>query len=153
MENILEIDINSKEDLFEKYNDKKISKELIKYMVDCVSEFKMNDKLKVVINNNLKDKIFVSELIKKELDFEMDRNEYKFIYNNRKQIIYFILGVCALVLSTFIEIEILEEIILIGAWVVLWDMVELEIDDDINYKKKKRILKKILNSDFEEIRK
>ena len=153
MEKVLEIDINSKEDLFEKYNDKKVSKELIKYMIDCVSEFKNNDNLKVKINNNLKDKIFVSELIKKELDLEVDRNEYKFTYNNRKQIVYFILGVCALVLSTFIEIEILEEIILIGAWVVLWDMVELEIVDDINYMKKKRILKKILNSEFEEIRK
>lgn len=153
MEKILEVDINNKEDLYEKYNDKKISKELIKYIIEATPKFKKNDKLKVIINNNLKDKIFVSELIKKELDSEMDRNEYKFTYNNRKQIIYFFAGVFALVLSTFIEVEILEEIILIGAWVVLWNMVELEIDDDINYIKKKRILKKILESEFEEIRK
>ena len=153
MEKILEIDINDKEDLFEKYNEKKISKELIKYIIDNTPKFKKDDKIKVIINNNLKDKMFVSELIKKELDSEVDRNEYKFTYNNRKQIIYFISGVAALVLSTFINVEILEEIILIGAWVVLWNMVELEIDDDINYIKKKRILKKILNSEFEEIRK
>ena len=153
MEKILEIDINNKEDLYEKYNDKKISKELIKYIIEATPKFKKNDKLKVIINNNLKDKVFVSELIKKELDSEMDRNEYKFTYNNRKQIIYFFAGVFALILSTFIEVEILEEIILIGAWVVLWNMVELEIDDDINYIKKKRILKKILESEFEEIRK
>lgn len=153
MEKILEIDINDKEDLFEKYNEKKISKELIKYIIDNTPKFKKNDKMKVIINNNLKDKMFVSELIKKELDSEVDRNEYKFTYNNRKQIVYFISGVAALVLSTFINVEILEEIILIGAWVVLWNMVELEIDDDINYIKKKRILKKILNSEFEEIRK
>lgn len=153
MEKILEVDINNKEDLYEKYNDKKISKELIKYIIEATPKFKKNDKLKVIINNNLKDKIFVSELIKKELDSEMDRNEYKFTYNNRKQIIYFFAGVFALILSTFIEVEILEEIILIGAWVVLWNMVELEIDDDINYIKKKRILKKILESEFEEIRK
>lgn len=153
MEKILEIDINDKEDLFEKYNEKKISKELIKYIIDNTPKFKKDDKIKVIINNNLKDKMFVSELIKKELDSEVARNEYKFTYNNRKQIVYFILGVAALVLSTFINIEILEEIIVIGAWVVLWNMVELEIDDDINYIKKKRILKKILNSEFEEIRK
>lgn len=153
MEKILEIDINDKEDLFEKYNEKKISKELIKYIIDNTPKFKKDDKIKVIINNNLKDKMFVSELIKKELDSEVARNEYKFTYNNRKQIVYFILGVAALVLSTFINVEILEEIILIGAWVVLWNMVELEIDDDINYIKKKRILKKILNSEFEEIRK
>lgn len=153
MEKILEIDINDKEDLFEKYNEKKISKELIKYIIDNTPKFKKDDKIKVIINNNLKDKMFVSELIKKELDSEVDRNEYKFTYNNRKQIVYFISGVAALVLSTFINVEILEEIILIGAWVVLWNMVELEIDDDINYIKKKRILKKILNSEFEEIRK
>lgn len=153
MEKILEIDINDKEDLFEKYNEKKISKELIKYIIDNTPKFKKNDKMKVIINNNLKDKMFVSELIKKELDSEVARNEYKFTYNNRKQIVYFISGVAALVLSTFINVEILEEIILIGAWVVLWNMVELEIDDDINYIKKKRILKKILNSEFEEIRK
>ena len=153
MEKILEIDINDKEDLFEKYNEKKISKELIKYIFDNTPKFKKNDKMKVIINYNLRDKMFVSELIKKELDSEVARNEYKFTYNNRKQIVYFISGVAALVLSTFINVEILEEIILIGAWVVLWNMVELEIDDDINYIKKKRILKKILNSEFEEIRK
>ena len=153
MEKILEIDINDKEDLFEKYNEKKISKELIKYIIDNTPKFKKNDKMKVIINNNLKDKMFVSELIKKELDSEVARNEYKFTYNNRKQIVYFILGVAALVLSTFINIEILEEIILIGAWVVLWDMVELELQDDISNRKKKYILKKLLTGEFEEIKK
>lgn len=153
MEKIVEIDIDSSSDLFEQYNKKKISKELIRYLIDATPRVTKNDTLKVVINNRMKEDIKCAELIKKALDAELMSNEYKFVHTNRRQLLFFILGVMALGISALIEAEIIKEIILIGAWVLLWDMVELEIDDDISNRKKKKILRKLLVSEFEEIRK
>ena len=65
-----------------------------------------------------------------------------------KQIWFLILGVIALLVASIVDWEILKEIVIIGAWVLLWDVVEMEIVDDINNRKKKRILKKILSSEF-----
>lgn len=153
MEKIVEVDIESIDDLFERYNRKKISKELIRYLIEVTPILKKGDTLKVVINNKLKENISCSELIKQGLDAETASNEYKFIHTNRKQLLFFVLGVMALGVSAIVDIEILKEIILIGAWVLLWDMVELEIDDDITNRRKKMILRQLLMSDFEEIRK
>ena len=38
--------------------------------------------------------------------------------------------------------------VIVGVLILLWDVVEMEVVDDINNRKKKRILKKILNSEF-----
>lgn len=153
MEKIVEIDIDGIDDLFERYNKKRISKDLIRYLIDSTPTLKRRDTLRVIINNNLGENISCAELIKKALDAEVASNEYKFIYTNKKQMLFFVLGVFALGISTFIEMTILKEIILIGAWVVLWDMVELELQDDISNRKKKYILKKLLTGEFEEIKK
>ena len=153
MEKIVEIDIDGIDDLFERYNKKRISKDLIRYLIDSTPTLKRRDPLRVIKNNNLGENISCAELIKKALDAEVASNEYKFIYTNKKQMLFFVFGVFALGISTFIEMPILKEIILIGAWVVLWDMVELELQDDISNRKKKYILKKLLTGEFEEIKK
>lgn len=150
MEKTLVIDLDSKEDFFEKYNKGKVSRDLISYMIRSSSKFKKNDKVKVIINNNFGGEENYISLIKEALIRECTNSEYKFRRNNLKQICFFIFGAISLVLSTFVEVEVLKEIILIGAWVFLWDMVELEIVDDMSNRKKKKILKKLLASRFEE---
>ena len=148
MEKILEIDLDKKEDLFECYNKKKVSKELIKYMIESIPALKKGDTLKVVINNNMKDNIKCAELIKRALDDSVEKNEFKFHRNNTKQLSFLIMGVLALGLSSIIEFEVLKEVVIVGAWVLLWDAVELEIVDDISNRKKKSIYKKLLESEF-----
>lgn len=148
MEKILEIDLDSTENLFECYNKKKISRDLIQYMIDATPRLKKGDTLKVVINNNMKGNIRCSELIKKALDDACARSDFRFHLTNMKQIWFLILGVIALLIASVVDWEILKEIVIIGAWVLLWDVVEMEIVDDINNRKKKKILKKILSSEF-----
>lgn len=150
MEKILRLDLNSKDDLFEKYNGEKVSSELIQYMVDSVPRMKRNDTLKVVINNKIKGNLRCSELIKKALDEACVKSDFRFHNTNMKQISFLLLGVLALIIASFVSGDVLKEIIIIGAWVLLWDAVEMEIVDDINNRKKKRLLKKILSSEFVE---
>lgn len=148
MSNIVEIDITSSDYLFEVYNKNKISRELIKYLIDSVPYNKRKEEFKIVINNKLKNHISCAELIKNALDLELKSNDFKFLKNNMKQISFFVIGVLALIISNWINIDIFKEIMLIGAWVLLWDMVEMEIEDDLNNRKKKKIIKKILASEF-----
>lgn len=150
MEKIIEIDLDNEDDLFECYNKKKISRDLIQYMIDSMPRLKRNDKLKVVINNKIKGNIRCAELIKQAIDEACDRSDFRFHYTNMKQIWFLILGVIALLVASVIDGEILKEIVIIGAWVLLWDVVEMEVVDDINNRKKKRTLKKILSSEFVE---
>lgn len=148
MKKVIRVDLYSEDDLYEKYNDEKVSKDLIKYLIDSVSKIKREDEIEVNIYNHYNKKEKCIEFIKKGLDEECAFNERKFHITNQKQISFFIVGAFALFLSTIVEAEVLKEIILIGAWVLLWDMVELEIVDDMSNRKKKRILKKLLSSEF-----
>lgn len=148
MEKILEIDLDKKEDLFECYNKKKVSKELIQYMIDSMPRLKKGDTLKVVINNNIKGNIKCAELIKQALDDSVVKNEFRFHNNNVKQFSFLIMGIIALGLSSIIKFDVLKEVVIVGAWVLLWDAVEMEIVDDIVNRKKKKILVKLLSSEF-----
>ena len=150
MEKILEIDLDKKEDLFDCYNKKKVSKELIQYILDSTPKLKKGDTLKVVINNGIKGNIKCAELIKKALDDSFIKNEYKSHTNNVKQLSFLIMGVIALCLSSIIKFDVLKEVVIIGAWVLLWDAVEIEIVDDIINKKKMIAIKKLLSSEFVE---
>lgn len=148
MEKILRLDLNSKDDLFERYNSNKVSKEVIQYMIDTVPVMKKNDTLKVVINNKIKGNIRCAELIKQALDEACEKNDFRFRNTNMKQFTFLIMGIIALIVASVINWDVLKEIVIIGAWVLLWDAVEMEIVDDISNRKRKRILKKILSSEF-----
>ena len=148
MEKILEIDINSTDDLFERYNGKKVSKELIQYMIEAFPRMKKNDTLKVIINNNLKGNIRCSEIIKQAIDEACEKSDFRFHKTNMKQFSFLFLGILALIIASIITFDVIKEVVIIGAWVLLWDAVEMELVDDISNRKKKNTLKKILSSEF-----
>lgn len=147
---VIEIDITNKEDLYEKYNKKVVSKDLINYMIESIPHFNKSDKLKIVINNSTSEKINCTKLIKDGLNNEYNKSLLKYHKTNIVQLIYLIIGIIALILSTLINGTIFKEIILIGAWVLIWEMIELELFSDTQEKKKRIILKKLLDSEFEE---
>ena len=120
-------------------------------MIDSTPRLKKEDTLKIIINNHLD--YSVTSLIKNGLKEEHDKDLSRYFYNNLTQISYFIIGVLILFISTLLEKSILKEIIVIGGWVFIWEMVELEIITDINNRKRRKILRKILNSEFNEIKK
>ena len=50
MERIIEVDLHDKFDLVEKYNENKISNELIEYIIKQAIPVNKNEKIKIVIN-------------------------------------------------------------------------------------------------------
>ena len=148
MEKIIEIDIFEEDDLFETYNRKKVSNKLINYLVEEVQRFNKNEVLKILINTKLKvDKDYV-EIIINGLKDEYRKSCDAHFKNGVIQFIYLILGILIIFFSTLIKIEVFREVVLICGWVLIWLMVELEIISDSQERRKRKKLKRIVNSEF-----
>jgi len=153
MEKIIEIDVSCKEDLFEKYNKKEVSRELINYLMESTLPLLNQDPIKLIINNGINEKIDITELIKEGLQKEYRKNLHKYFHNNVQQVIFLIIGVILLFIYTLIEGTVLKEIILISGWMFIWVLLETEIYADTKSKMKRKIIEKLLNSEIEEIKK
>ena len=146
MKKVIEIDIVNKEDLYESYNRKKVSHELINYIIESSSHFRKKDKIEIVINNKTEDKSL--QLIKRGLEDEIEKSKERHIRTNTIQVIYFIIGIFALSISTQITLEIIRELVIICGWVLMWTIIELEIFNDVAERKRRRLLRKLLKSKF-----
>lgn len=143
---IVEIDIKNENDLFEKYSKTNISKELINYLVLNTSKHRKNDKFKIIINNYTN--IEAYELLIKGLKDNYEKSLDRYIYNNKIQIIYLIIGLILLFISKYIEEVVFNELILIIGWFFIWVMFEEELSSDITNRKRRKILKKLLKSEI-----
>ena len=76
-------------------------------------------------------------------------NLKKSYINNIKQVIFLVLGIICLVLYGVVNNPIISEIILIGGWVLIWEMVDLFLFSDTQLKRYKIVLKKLLKANFE----
>lgn len=148
MEKRIEMDLLELDDLLERYNRKKVSHNLIEYIIKETPNFKKNDNLKIIIDTKIKD-IDCVALIKDGLKEEYHNSLKKHFYNDIIQIIYLIIGIATLFVYTLIKESIAKELVLIGGWVFIWSVVELELFSDSEGRRKRRILNQLLNSEIE----
>ena len=149
MQKVIEIDLNSKEDLLERYNNKRISKDLIEYLINETNFINKKDSIVIQINNNIKTDIDIVKYLTNGLKDEYENNIKSHFKNDIIQIVLFFLGIFFLFLSTQInDNDIWKEILLIGGWVPIWEMIDLELFNDFRGNKRKRILQKLLDSEI-----
>lgn len=154
MEKIIEIDLKNKEDLTEKYNEKLVSKNLVDYMIEQARFIDKKDKVKVVINNQCGLSKDCLEVIKDGLKLEYQKNLNNSKLGNIKQFFLMLIGILFLFLSTVIHEDLIfKEVFLIIGWVPIWEVIDMELFSDIKEKRKRFILKKILEGNFEIINK
>lgn len=146
MEKVIEIDILSTEDLYERYSQKEVSGNLINYIVNKTIGIGDNTVLKLIINSNLK--VDLENIMKDAFCLQYQNTVIEHKRLNLTQILYLVLGIIAFVISTFVTSEILREIILISSWVLIWDMVETEIFSEVNSRKKEKALKRLLSCEI-----
>lgn len=149
MEKEIEIDLVSEEDLFERYNKKDVSEDLINYIVRKTINIGSDYKIKFIINNETKNKNVVS-LIKEGLEKEYERCKIEYIRNNIVQLVYLVIGILILIISNIITEAVFKEIILIGGWLFIWTMAEMELFQDNSNRRRRKILKKLLVSEIVE---
>lgn len=153
MEKIINVDVLNETDLIEKYNSECINNELINYLIKKSYNMKLDENIKIVINNNCNTKLNIANLIRdgleKELAFCIETNNR----NNLLQFSLFLIGILFLIIATFIKNIILNQILVIIGWVPIWKMAQVELFDDFRGRKRKQIIKKLLISEIEVIKK
>ena len=147
MEKIIEIDINNQNDLIHKYNNKKMSSEIIDYIIQEAMKIKKNEKIKIVINNKCNVEKDITKMINDGLKEEYNKSKKEHRDNNIKQIIFLLLGIIFIFLSTTIEDGVIwKEILLITGWVPIWEMIDVELFSDAEGIRKRRVINKLLQS-------
>lgn len=149
MQQIIEIDLTNRNNLIDKYNEKKVSHSLIEYIIKQAEETNLYNDTKIIINKKCHIEEDSIKIIKEGLQEEYNRSLRKRDDNNIKQLVFFILGVFFIYLSTLMKNDIVwREIILITGWVPIWKMIEVEILPDVAGRRKRKIINKILKSEF-----
>ena len=148
MKKIIEVNILEENDLYEKYNKKVASRDLINYLVESMPFFKKKDIIKIIIKNNLSYDVEIAEVIKRALKEEYDDLKYQYNQNNLIQIISFCLGFFVIFLSTKIFDEVFRELTLILGWVFIYSLIESEIFVDNSIKRRIRKIRKLLSSEI-----
>lgn len=147
----IEIFIEKEENLVETYNKNLVSSTLIEYILNKIEHVKKNEEISIHLYVTEETR-GCSSIIRKGLEEEYQKNIKNHSIINIKQFILLLIGLFMLLISTLIgDMSILNEIVLIGAWVPIWEAVELELLTDTNEKKKRIQLKKVLTGEIIEI--
>ena len=145
MKNII-VNIREESDLYEKYNNN-LSKDLINYLIE---EASVKDDIKITISTNINIKK-IDVLLKEGIINAYNNSKKLDKYLDNKQIIFFIIGIIFLIISTFIKYSVLNEIIIIAGWVAIWEVVDIALNIDSKQKVNRKLMNKLINSEIEVI--
>ena len=152
MEKEIKIDISSREELLEKYNQSKICRDVIEYLVKEAMLANKEEKIKIVVNKD--SAVLVEnckELIKNGLKDEYKRSIAKQHDNNVKQIYFSIIGIILIFMATILkDVGILKDVILVVAGVPIWETIRMELFPDAQGRVKRRVLRKLIHSEIVE---
>ena len=149
MEKNIEIYLVDKYDFIQKYNKKKISTDVIDYIIDQAILIGKKENIKIIINKKFEIEQDCSQMIKEGLKEEYNKSLKNHHVRDAKQVGFFILGIIFIFLSTLIEKQmLLKELLLITGWVPIWEMVKIELISDMEGRKRRVIIKKILESEI-----
>ena len=147
MEKIIEADILDLDDFFEKYNKELVSRDLINYILENTKDSLDSDKIKIVLNKKIKKEL--GDILRNSFKVEYQKMVNEHFNNNKKQVIYFLIGIVMLVISRILNDKaLIEELFLIGGWVLIWQTVEIEFFGDTLNHKKRKLLKKLITSEI-----
>ena len=149
MEKIIEIDLFDKYDLTEKYNDKHLSSELLEYIIEQATFVTKRDTVKIVINKKCPMEQDCIKIITDGLKQEYNKSLKLYHITNIRQLFLLLLGIFFLFLSTLIKEDVIwKEVLLIGGWVPIWETIDIELFSDLEGRRKRIILKKLLKSEI-----
>ena len=128
MNNVINIDIKDYESAFNTYNDKYISDELVQYITD---EYVKSKNVIIKITG-------VKEKYKNYIKLDKFDDLYRFLL--------LILGILFVTLNQIFEIYFLKEIMLVAAWVVIWETVYDFLFKGSGRKIKSKMYKSLINA-------
>lgn len=151
---IIEIDLDSKLEYLNKYDDNMISEELLNYVLDTFDNVKNNVVLQIKFNYNATNKelLKIENLMKKSFLIELDNIKKKLKKQRVIDLLLLLWGMLVLVIYFFMknyEFVLLTELLMITSWVSLWKFVENILFDRRLLIIKKKKYEKLVNAKIE----
>ena len=151
MKKTIVVDLEHKADLVSRYNDEKVDDDLIEYLIKQGMYYKRSDKFVIVVEKSKNVEQSSINYIKAGLNEAYNKSLKIRDLNNLKQIGLFFMGIFFLTLSTLVDSEsIWYELMIIGGWVPIWEMIEVELFPDVEERRKRKVIKKLLKSEIVE---
>ena len=145
----MKIDIVNKYDFIDKYNEEKVSSEFMEYIIKQTMWKDRKHKIKIQINQKCEMEQNCAEILKQGLRVEYQRSVKKRNETNIEQFLFLCIGMLAIFLSLQLpEDTIWKELLLIAGWVPLWELLELELFSDVEGRKRRAILKRLIKSEI-----
>lgn len=147
-DNEIRLDILSKENFLEEYNENRVSSKMIDYIIDEASHRRIKS-YKILIDNKCNLVIDYKKMITEGLKLEYNKSLQAHRSYDVEQIIFFLIGITLLFLSGIITVSrIISQVLIIIAWVPIWKTVEVELLQDRKGIRRRRTIKKLLNSEI-----
>ena len=145
----MKVDIVDKYDFIDKYNEEKVSNEFIEYIIKQTMWKDRKHKIKIQINQKCEMEQDCEKILRQGLRVEYEHSLKKRNDTNLEQLLFLCIGIIAIFLSMKIQDDtIWKELLLIAGWVPLWEMLELELFADVEGRKRRTILKRLLKSEI-----
>lgn len=154
MKNIIEINITNYEDVVEKFDNNKLSNELAKFIYNQYTALSVNKGVEININSNLTEeqKNNLADMIHRHFGLETQKSILTFKYKTKYQILLFLIGILLIALSNLSlisNLSTIHEILLIFGWVAVWELIYdimfVDIKENIKRKRLKKLSKVKIN--------
>ena len=127
--NVISVFINDREDIYNKYNENKLSNELGGYIYNQSLPFKLDKNVKIDIKTKFEiddvEKEKIKKLIKEYFDLGIKETLVYYKFNNIKNIILSVLGILLIIASRFSSNNyLISEVFLIVGWVAIWEVFD-----------------------------
>lgn len=156
MKNCIEININNYEDIIEKFDNDKLSRELADFIYNQYTAFSINQNIEINIRTTFdlteNQEQEIVDMIHRHFGLETQKNILTFKYKTKYQVLLFLIGIFLIALSniTFIsDLSTIHEILLIFGWVAVWELIYdimfVDMKENIKRKRYKKLSKVKVN--------
>lgn len=150
--NKIEININSYEDIIEKYNNDKLCDDLARYIFNQTMAIPMNrnPEIDIYIKDELNEEqeTKIADMIHRYFGLEVQKSLIISKYKRNYQILLFLIGVLLITfanLGFILKLSTIHELLLIFGWVAVWELIYDGLFVDFQEKIKRKRYKKLSN--------
>lgn len=152
---VIPVELKSIDDLYMKHDYKKIelSDDICAYIEEIAYMIPINTDIVLEIHCPKIDEdtqAKIKKSIKNNYGMEIDDNEYDLSINNRKALVFTVIGIILLVINILLDkFEIFSNFVSVIWWVFIWDMVEILVMDNREIKWKRLNNQQLYDASYE----
>lgn len=154
MKDYIEIDLDSRDEYINEYDDHKINEHLHQYLMGVNVSAKKDNVIRINFNYEVQkaEKEFIVNLLKADFEGTLEEIKMEIRYLNIRDMFLFLLGFLFLIISLLVKeyaIAIFSELFLVFCWVAFWEVAESFLFRRRKLRLKKKRYQALLKAKFE----